>query len=340
MRTVKCLVWDLDNTLWHGILLEGDDVTPRPDAVRTIRTLDERGILHSVASRNEPDLAEAKLRAVGLSDFFLYPQFGWGAKSASITAIAKQLNVGVDTLAFIDDDPFERAEVGSALPQVRCLDADQAGDLPELPDFTPPFVTRDAARRRQMYQADWRRRIAEDEVDGPNEEFLASLDMRFRIQVASKGDLWRAEELAARTNQLNTTGRTYSYQELDDFRRSDRHLLLTTELDDRFGPYGTIGLALLEQEQDAWVIKLLLMSCRVASRGVGTVLINHIKRRAAAAGVRLLADFRPTDRNRMMLVAYRFNRFHEIQRTHTDVLFEADLTDIPPDPAYLTVLTG
>jgi len=163
--------------------------------------------------------------------------------------------------------------------------------------------------------------------------------MRFQIRVAGVEDLRRAEELAARTNQLNTTGRTYSYQQLDEFRQSAEHLLLTTELTDRFGPYGTIGLALVDLGQDAWVIRLLLMSCRVASRGVGSVLMNHVKRRAAAAGVRLLADFRPTDRNRMMLVAYRFNKFREISRTDTDVVFEADLTDIPPDPAYLTVST-
>jgi FkbH-like protein len=339
MRMVKCLVWDLDNTLWQGILLENDDVVPRPEAVRAIRTLDERGILNSVASRNDPDLGLAKLRELGLAEYFLCPQFGWGAKSESISTIAKRLNLGVDSLAFIDDDPFELAEVVFSLPEVRCLEASVLHELTERPEFSPEFVTSDAASRRLMYLADQTRQAAEEADSGPKEEFLAGLGMRFTIREAGVDDLRRVEELTARTNQLNTTGRTYSYEELDAFRRSDRNLLLTTELEDQFGPYGTIGLALVEQESPVWTVRLLLMSCRVASRGVGSVLMSHLKRRAAAAGVRLHADFRPTDRNRMMFVAYKFNRFTEIGRSGGDILLAADLVDIPPDPAYLTVLS-
>lgn len=334
---VKCLVWDLDNTLWRGILLEGDDVTPYPEAVATLKALDERGILHSIASRNDPDAALAKLKELGLADYFLYPQIGWNAKSVSLKNIAAELNIGIDTLAFVDDQPFEREEVAFALPEVLCVDATEIADLPSRPEFTPEFVTEDSRRRRQMYQADRERKVAEAAFDGAQEAFLETLGMRFHITEATRDDLQRAEELTRRTNQLNTTGYTYSYDELDAFRVSDDHLLLTATLTDRFGPYGTIGLALVEKTGEAWIIKLLLMSCRVMSRGVGTILINHIKRRASAAGVRLLAEFVHTGRNRPMFVTYKFNRFSEIERRDDVVLFEADLGDIPPDPCYVTV---
>ncbi|WP_055477895.1 HAD-IIIC family phosphatase [Sphaerimonospora mesophila] len=336
-KTVKCLVWDLDNTLWQGILLENDEVRPVPEAVAAVRELDRRGIIHSIASRNDPEAALARLREFGLEDYFLCPQIGWNAKSVSLKAIAEDLNIGIDALAFVDDQPFEREEVAFALPEVLCLDATEITTLTERAEFTPDFVTEDSRNRRLMYRADRERKTAEADFAGAQEAFLESLNMRFAITEATEDDLQRAEELTLRTNQLNTTGYTYSYEELDAFRTSDRHLLLTAALEDRYGPYGTIGLALVERTGEAWVIKLLLMSCRVMSRGVGTIMINHIKRLARAAGVRLLAEFVQTGRNRAMLVTYRFNRFSEAERRDDLVVFEADLSDIPCDPPYVTV---
>jgi glutamate-1-semialdehyde 2,1-aminomutase len=339
VKAVKCLVWDLDNTLWDGILLEDGEVTPRPQAVAALKELDSRGILHSIASRNDEAAAREKLAELGLLDYFLHPQIGWQEKTASLRNIAASLNIGIDALAFIDDQPFERDAVAFALPEVLCLDAAEAGALAGLPAFSPAFVTAESGHRRLMYRADADRTSAEEAYEGPQEAFLESLDMRFTITEATQDDLQRAEELTLRTNQLNTTGRGYSYDELDALRTSDRHLLLTAALEDRYGPYGTIGLAVVDKDDDAWTVRLLLMSCRVMSRGVGTIMINHIRRLAAQAGARLLADFVHTGRNRMMYASYRFNRFTEIRRDGDEVLFEADLSRIPPDPSYVRVHT-
>jgi FkbH-like protein len=336
-RTVKCVVWDLDNTVWNGVLLEGDRVSLRPGVADVIRSLDERGILNSIASRNDRDLVLARLRELGLDELFLCPQIGWNAKSASVRAIAEALNIGTDSLAFVDDEPYEREEVGSELPEVLCLDAADVAAMPDLPELNPPFVTEDSRRRRLMYLADQVRSGAEDEFGGPKEEFLAGLGMRLRIAAAREEDLPRAEELTVRTNQLNTTGRTYSYEELDAFRTSDRHLLLMASLEDRFGPYGNIGLALIECDGPRWTIRLLLMSCRVMSRGVGTILINTIRRLARDAGARLHAPFIPTGRNRMMLVTYKFNGFRQVGRQGDVIELEADLDRIPDPPPYVHV---
>ena len=116
-RAVKVLVWDLDETLWSGTLIEGDDVRPRPGVPETLEALDSRGILHSIASKNDPDMALARLRELGLHDYFLYPQIGWSTKSSGIRKIAESINVGLDAIAFIDDQPFERDEVAHALPE-------------------------------------------------------------------------------------------------------------------------------------------------------------------------------------------------------------------------------
>lgn len=336
--SVKCVVWDLDHTVWDGILLEDGEVALRPGVRQTLEALDERGILHSVASRNDPEAASAKLAELGVAEFFLHPQIGWNAKSHSITAVAEALNIGVDALAFVDDQPFERDEVAHVHPQITVVDADAITDMLVRPEFIPRFVTDDSRRRRQMYRADERRNADEEEFAGPQEEFLASLGMRFEIAVAQESDLQRAEELTIRTNQLNTTGITYSYEELERFRTADDHLLLVARLTDRYGPYGNIGVALVHTGAGrTWTVRLLLMSCRVMSRGVGSVLVNHLRRRARDAGAELVAEFVPTGRNRPMLVSFKFNGFSEVSRDGDRVLFRADLDAIPEDPDHLEV---
>jgi len=335
--TVKCLVWDLDNTLWDGVLLAGDAVSPRPEAVAVLKALDERGILHSIASKNDPDAAMQTLHALGLDEYFLYPQIGWGAKSEAVKAIARQLNIGLDAIAFVDDQPFEREEVRFSLPDVRCFDPADLPILPTLPDFTPSLVTDDARHRREMYRSEQQRQAAEARFDGPAEAFLASLDMRLTLFPAGPDDLARAEELTLRTNQLNATGYTYSLAQLDHFRRSDCHLLLMARLEDRFGGYGNIGLALVEQTPNVWLLKLLLMSCRVMRRGIGAAMLAHLIQQASAQGVRLQAEFIPNGRNRMMEVTYRFAGFREIARRGKRILLEHDLSTVPEFPPYLRV---
>ena len=334
-KTMKLLVWDLDNTLWEGTLLEGDRLRIREGLVATLKALDERGILHSVASKNDHDLAMAKLKEVGLDEYFLYPQVNWNSKAANIRTIVESLNIGMDTVAFIDDEPFEREEVKHTLPEVLTIDARELEGLSARPEFNPLFITDDSARRRKMYRADIDRKRAEGEFVGPSEEFLATLEMEFTIAPAQEEDLKRAEELTVRTHQLNTTGYTYSLAELDILRQSLDHLLLVATLDDRFGTYGKIGLALIEKATEAWTIKLFLMSCRVMSRGVGTVFMNHILNLAREAGVQLHAEFLSNDRNRMMLITYKLGGFKELKRKDKFILFKHDLEHIQPHPEWL-----
>lgn len=339
-QTIKCLVWDLDNTVWDGILLEDGEVTLRPPVREILRTLDERGILHSIASRNDPDAAMAKLRELGLEEYFLYPQINWGSKAASVAQIAADINIGLDAVAFVDDQPFEREEVAFSHPQVLCLDSADLEALVTRPEMMPRFITEDSRKRRAMYLADIHRNRAEGEFVGPKEEFLAGLEMVFTIAPAGEDDLKRAEELTVRTHQLNTTGYTYSYDELAAFSRSPRHRLLISSLTDRYGTYGKIGLALVECEPEVWSVKLLLMSCRVMSKGVGTIMINHILAEAKRAGARLRAEFVSNDRNRMMYVTYKFAGFKEIGRSGPNgevALLENDLTHIQPLPSYVDV---
>ncbi|QEU77838.1 HAD-IIIC family phosphatase [Streptomyces subrutilus] len=308
VKAVKCLVWDLDNTLWAGTLLEDGEVV-LSDAVReVIAALDERGILQAVASKNDHDHAWERLEKLGVSEYFVLPHIGWGPKSQSVRSIAEHLNFAHSTIAFIDDQPAERAEVNHHLPEVRCYPAEQVAELTGLPEFSP-VTTADSRRRREMYQSGFRREAAREEYGGADEEFLRTLGLVMTIGRAAEADLARVEELTLRTSQMNATGVHYGDERLRELLADPGHEVLVISLRDRFGDHGAVGIVLLERRPGLWHLKLLATSCRVVSFGAGTVILRWLIGQAAASGVHLSADFRRTERNRMMEVAYRFAGF-------------------------------
>lgn len=340
-KEIKCVIWDLDNTLWKGTLLEGDILELKPGIKKILCELDRRGILNSISSKNTEVDSMNKLKEFGLEELFLYPEISWNAKSSSISNIQKNLNISVDTMMFIDDQPFERDEVYSIHPQIECIDAEEYLNLLDHPRLNPKFITTDSEKRRQMYVEDLRRKKIEDNYIGTSEEFLAQLKMQFVISEAEEEDLKRAEELTIRTNQLNATGITYDYDELNNFRISDSHKLYVCELKDKYGSYGKIGVALVEIKDEHWHLKLLLMSCRVMSRGVGSVLLSYIMKSAKSANKKLLADFKKTEKNRQMYIAFKFSNFRELVKNGDGfITFENDLTSIQDYPSYIQVLTN
>ncbi|SDD50665.1 HAD-superfamily phosphatase, subfamily IIIC/FkbH-like domain-containing protein [Paenibacillus sp. CF095] len=336
-QKIKCLVWDLDNTLWEGVLLEDPYVKLKENASDIVKELDRRGILQSISSKNDHNTALEKLQEFGLSEYFLCPQINWNSKSSSISIIQEKLNFGMETFAFIDDQPFEREEVAYAHPEVLCFNNEELDELLNMPEMMPRFVTDESKDRRGMYINDFKRKEEEEKFTGPQEEFLSSLKMEMRVEPAQLEDLKRAEELTVRTNQLNTTGYTYSFEELESFVNSERHQLLVTSLEDKYGTYGTIGLTLIEMDKGCWTLKLLLMSCRVMSRGVGSIMLNLLMKKAQQAGVRLQSEFVSNNKNRLMFITLKFAGFVEIGTLDNSIILENDLTNIGEIPEYVTL---
>jgi FkbH-like protein len=334
---IKCVVWDLDNTLWNGTLMENSSPELQEGVLHIMQELDARGVLQSIASRNHEQSALARLRELGVDEYFLFPQIHWEPKTGSIKAIAEALNIGLDSICFIDDEPIELAEMRAVLPEVLCLEPHQLPTLLQLPELASIATTAESRSRRSLYLADIQRKQIEEKFAGAHDEFLATLDMVFTIASAQPQDLSRAEELTNRTNQLNTTGYTFSQEQLEGFLASPDHLLLMAELTDKFGSYGKIGLALIERRPDVWTIKLLLMSCRVMNRNVGMVMLVHILERARQAGVRLLSEFVSNDRNRMMFVTYKFAGFKQIETRGDLQILEHELASVAPVPGFVTL---
>jgi methoxymalonate biosynthesis protein len=304
---VKCVIWDLDNTLWRGTLLENDASELFAHRHELMRALDSRGVLQSVASRGDRDLAEERLRADGLLDILVAPQIGWQHKSESVADIVDGLGFAPDTFVLVDDDPFERADVASVYSGLICLAPDEADAL--LPDVVSAVpVTAEARARRVSYQTDARRRHAERQaVD--RLDFERSLQLTITLRRAETDDLARCAELTQRTTQLNTTGRVLPERELRRMLDDPEYAVVVVGVSDRFGDYGTVGLAVLRTGDELWDLLLYATSCRVLSRGVGGFVLNLLTGAAVRAGRILRVDFVPAPRRRPMYLALRFAGF-------------------------------
>lgn len=339
-KKVKCIVWDLDNTLWKGVLLENDEIELSENIKDIIHELDERGILQSIASKNDFDVAWKKLETLGISDYFLVPQISWKNKSESIKLISELLNIGLDTIAFVDDQEYERDEVKSIHQEVRCYTNEQISQLLKMEEFNPVFITDETNQRRKMYQTDFKRKNDENNFNGTNVEFVKNLNLKLSISLASNEDLKRVEELTLRTSQMNTTGIVFTYEELLGIIHDEKYRLYVVELEDRYGGYGKVGLILLDVSQEqTWIINLFILSCRVMNRGIGNVLLNYILNLAKKKRYRVKAMFKPTNRNRIMMITYQFAGFKIFGERDDILCLEHDLQNIENLPDYVEIVS-
>ena len=319
---IKCVIWDLDNTLWEGVLSEGGAKTLRQGAKEAVLELDRRGIIQSISSKNDHAAAIRKLGEYGLQDYFLCPQISWSPKSGGVQNILSALNIKPEATAFVDDSAFERDEVRSVLPAIHTYDGADLLWMLDLPEFQVPFITEDAANRRKMYQADLNRQVAESSFEGDADDFLRTLHMKLDITPVTEHDLQRVEELTRRTHQLNSTGYTYSYEELLELSKDPRYIFRICGLTDDYGDSGKVGLLLLENDGDALRLKLLIVSCRVMSRGIGSALLCYATQLAHQMGKRLMAEYLETEYNRIMYITYKLAGFEDIEENGSHILLQ------------------
>ena len=276
---VKCVVWDLDNTLWNGTLIETDDpaaLTLNPGIRDVVETLDQRGIIQSVASKNDYAPAMAVLERLGLAEYFLYPQISWGPKSSAVEQIAKSLNIGIDALALIDDTAFERQQVRSVWPQVRTYDVTELGSLLARPEFDVPS-TAESRSRRAMYRAEEQRNTLMKAEHTDIVDFLRKCNLKlYLFTPATEEEKLRCYELIVRTNQLNMTGRKYTPEEFEDVLNRPGHKNFAFSCADDFGQYGIVGFGQYQAESEVLVFTEFAMSCRVAGKFVESALFAHL----------------------------------------------------------------
>ena len=294
---VKCVIWDLDNTLWNGTLVEGDDVVLNLGVADLLKYLDERGIILSIVSKNDFDPAWNKLKELGVAEYFLYPQIDWLPKSQKIKNIAKFLNIGTDALAFVDDNQFELDEVTSVNPEILAINASKIDSLWSDARFQGS-VTEESRNRRKLYQQqvsrDSERRNFGDDYLG----FLASCQIVLEISDYSHQDAERVMELVQRTNQLNFSGRKYSREELQRVIDDGTLRKYVLRVSDKYGLYGTVGFCLVREKPEIIEILDFMLSCRVQSKFIEQALFSHLMENHNSAGARAVwVNFKKSGRN-------------------------------------------
>lgn len=295
-KKVKCVVWDLDETLWEGILIENDNVHLKEGIFELLRELDGRGILMSIASKNDPVLAMNKLRKFGVAEYFLSPQFNWTPKSQSICRVAESLNLGLDSLVFVDDSPFELEEVSQAVPEVTCFSSTFINEMLTDSRFSGS-KSKEAKNRRLSYLQALEREKLQLEFQGNYVSFLASCRIKLKIHTFVPADLERISELVQRTNQLNFSGRKYSRDLLMMTLENNQVKKLVLECSDKFGVYGTIGFCLVTRDSRELHIQDLMISCRVQGKCIEQALFAHLVADAQSDVDKLVVTFRETARN-------------------------------------------
>ena len=319
----KCLVLDLDNTLWGGIigddgkdfikLGQGDPVGEAHNALQEyFLKLKKRGILLTIVSKNDEEIASTGLAHPDMFlsiDDFAVIKANWDAKSINIDKISKILNLGKESFAFIDDNPAERLEVSQTLPEVSVPDlGDNVVDFLSIIDQNALFETvalsKEDIDRSEQYLANAKRNIEEKSL-GNYSAFLASLEMEAVIEPFKKINLERITQLINKTNQFNLTTKRYSLPEVNELMSNNKYLTISARLKDKFGDNGLVSVVIAKLEKDIMEIDVWLMSCRVIKRDLEKAIFDYINKECIKRNVKLLRGiFIPSKKNMLVKKHY------------------------------------
>ena len=315
-KIAKALVVDLDNTIWGGVIgedgMNGIKLSPEyPGAAyqelqRAMLDLSRRGILLAICSKNNLDDAmEALEKHPGMllrPQHFSAMRINWNDKPQGLREIAAELNIGLESLAFLDDNPFEREQVRSALPDVTVIDLPEdplqyAVTLRECPVFERLTLSAEDHQRTFLYGKQRERAQAEQNFQS-KEDFYRFLEQEAEIAPASPSTLARIAQLTQKTNQFNLTTRRYTEQQVSAMASRSGWEVLSIRVRDRFADQGLVGVAITRDEDGACEIDTFLLSCRVIGRTVETALLSNIAHRAVQRGrISLCGWFFPTRKN-------------------------------------------
>jgi FkbH-like protein len=343
--TKKVLALDLDNTLWGGIIgddgLEGIELgenSPRGEAFRDfqkyVKSLNQRGILLAVCSKNEHAIAidafrnhpEMILKEEDIASF----QANWDPKPDNLRRIAQELNLGLDSLVFVDDNPAEIEIVRQFTPEVETIQlgpdpADYRRQLEDARFFEPRQLTEEDQLRPAQYRQEVRRARA---MGSPTDmdSYLSSLEMKAVFRQFIPLDLPRVTQLINKSNQFNLTARRYTEAEVLALIQRVSTSTLSIRLSDRFGDYGLISAIIAVRENGSLRIDTWVMSCRVLNRQVEEAVANQLVRLAREAGCkRLIGEYIPTSRNAMVKDLYPRLGWEKISELEGHLAFALDV---------------
>ena len=354
-KVAKALVVDLDNTLWGGIIGEdgmdgiriGADHPGAPyrDLQRVMLDLHQRGILLAICSKNNfDDAIEVIDKHPGMllrRQHFAAMRINWNDKAPNLREIAEELNIGIDSLAFLDDNPVERQQIRAAVPEVMVIEVssdprEYAAALRGSPLFER-LVLSEEDKQRGAYYAAQRERTQLKGGCASKEDFLRSLQQEVQIAPVNSATLARVAQLTQKTNQFNVTTRRYKDQEITELASSPDRSVVSVRVQDRYGDNGLVGVAITRDEGETREIDTFLLSCRVIGRTVETAILSYLAQDARRRGLtRMQGWFLPTKKNAPASEFYAQHGFSLLKSEAHGSLWVLDLTNgLPSCPSWV-----
>jgi FkbH-like protein len=311
----KCIVLDLDNTLWGGIVgedgFEGIKLGLDPigkafiEFQKVLLALHKRGIILAINSKNNPDDALRVIREhsdmILKEEHFACMKINWNDKAQNMKEIASELNIGLDSMVFFDDDPVNREYVRSSFPQILTVDlphdvAQYAPILMDMNDFDMLKITKEDLNRGNMYLQDKQRKELENQATN-FDDFLQQLDIKLKIKQANDYTIPRISQLTLKTNQFNLTTRRYQDEDIKKLLNAG-YWIGCAQVEDKFGDNGITGVFIVKKNPSEWIIDTFLLSCRIMGRGIEDGILAEILKQAKDSGIKtVIGEFIPTKKN-------------------------------------------
>lgn len=315
----KCIVLDLDNTLWGGIIGEDGfdriDLSLKPPGMayiefqRVLLALYQRGIILAINSRNNEDEALKVIREhpymVLREENFATMKINWSDKISNMKEIAEELNIGLDSIVYFDDDPINRELMLKAIPQIMTVSLPEdpslyASTLMRINDFNTLAVTSEDMKRGQMYKQEQKRTELKKSASNV-EDFLKELEIKVTMKKADNFTIPRIAQLTLKTNQFNLTTRRYQEEDVQTFAYDQTKFIGCAQTKDKFGDNGITGVYIVNKNhsEKEWFIDTFLLSCRVMGRGIEDAMLGFILNKAKEEGImKVKAEFIPTKKNK------------------------------------------
>ncbi len=316
--TKKCIVLDLDNTLWGGIVGEdgfnGIKLGPEPpgnafmEFQRVLLSLHQRGTILAINSKNNFEDAMKVIKEhpymILKEEHFASMRINWNDKVSNMKEIIKEINIGSDSLVFIDDDPVNREFVKSVFPEILVVNlsddpSSYVYEIENLIDFSVLKITDEDKNRGKMYLQ--QKKIIELEKTSTDlQTFLSQLNLKIIIKDVDEFTLPRVSQLILKTNQFNLTTKRYQEMDIEKMIKDSNFIVTCVQVEDKFGDNGIVGVFIIEKEnQKEWRIDTFLMSCRIMGRDIEKGIMAHIINKAKENNVQKInADFIPTQKNK------------------------------------------
>lgn len=316
--TKKCIVLDLDNTIWGGVVgedgFDGIRLGPQPpgnvfiEFQKHLKALSQRGILLAINSKNNFDDAIHVIREhphmVLREDDFACMKINWNDKTSNMNEISKELNLGLDSFVFFDDDPVNRELVKKTMPEITTPDLPHDPShypemLQSLHDFSVFHVTEEDTKRTTMYLQQKKRNNSENSSMDIT-EFLKTLNLEIDIKKSTSFTIPRISQLTMKTNQFNLTTKRYQEEDIKRFSENDKMLVRCVQIQDKFGDNGITGAFIIKKNSpDEWILDTFLLSCRVMGREVEKAMLFYIINEAKKNKIKIIkAKFIPTLKNK------------------------------------------